>query len=626
MTTSSFTFDGVIVHLSLDTDPALETLDLGRAGTGGDDRYEWRVEILTLGPQTQLLKWRLRRRDGQVFTVRAFRAQVAVPALDLHRSFVPVLHDGICKRDWISLPWNVRERSFTTWSFPLIAALNRRDTNRLCLGLMDHLHLADAEHTCYDEDAQLELSRTVSFATDCWEEGLYLSRAPRPILDEVRAFARGYDTFHQVRLTPAPPAAWEPVWCSWYGIKTQVDAAYIRRQAPLLADWGFGSIIVDAGWFRPDGFDGGTGHYQPDLAKFPDLPGLVREVQAQGLRLLLWCSPIFNLDGIHTQPFVTKHLYHPESGPDNLRFLCPRSRAVREYACRTVRHLLQTYGADGLKIDFIDPLMDRACLPCTGDHDHDIADYGEAIHTLLQAIHQTARAVRPDALIEFRMNYSTLATRAFATSHRAQDSPFDFDHIRRMCTRLKSYIVDPAKGREGNVAVHTDPAYWLAAESATNVACFMASLVTSAVPMLSMDLGALPAEHQGIVRAWLRFFRAHQDLILFGEEQLLDADPHHSLFCRWRGAQAVWGLFAPNLPGRLQVPVPGIRELWLLNGSDQEHLLARLEGLEGTQLRVQIYDRALEPRRLLELPIMGGMALLDLAVEKGGALEVHLVP
>ncbi|MCC7265592.1 MAG: hypothetical protein IT369_24050, partial [Candidatus Latescibacteria bacterium] len=141
MSNATFAFDGLTLHLSLETDPALETLDLGRAGASGDDRYEWQVEVLDLGPQTQLLKWHLRRRDGQAFTVRAFSAQVAVPALDLHRSFVPVLHDGIGKKDWLSLPWNVKERSFTTWSFPLIAALSRRDQNRFCLGLMDHLHV-----------------------------------------------------------------------------------------------------------------------------------------------------------------------------------------------------------------------------------------------------------------------------------------------------------------------------------------------------------------------------------------------------------------------------------------------------------------------------------------------------
>ena len=102
-----------------------------------------------------------------------------------------------------------------------------------------------------------------------------------------------------------------------------------------------------------------------------------------------------------------------------------------------------------------------------------------------------AKTVRADALLEFRMNYTNLVTRSFAISHQAQDSPLDFDHIRRMCTRLKSYMINPETGRQGNVAVHADPAYWQPGESPANVARFMSSLVTSGVPMLSTDLRTL---------------------------------------------------------------------------------------------------------------------------------------
>ena len=56
-----------------------------------------------------------------------------------------------------------------------------------------------------------------------------------------------------------------------------------------------------------------------------------------------------------------------------------------------------------------------------------------------------------------------------------------------MCTRLKSYMLDPEKGADGNVAVHTDPAYWHPDEGDETVARFMASLVCSGVPMLSTD-------------------------------------------------------------------------------------------------------------------------------------------
>lgn len=619
---------GVPVKINLDTEPALAQFDL-LAPVQEDECYVCCSEIIPLDQDSRLIKWRLRRRDGKPFKVLCFKVAAAVPVLDIHRLFVPVLHGGVGKLDLISLPWSVQERTFPSWSFPLIAALNRQDENRFCLGLMDHVHGAQAFHTCYDKAADLGLRRLfdeLPLETSLWEETLYVSRVQRHILDEVRAFARVYDAVNRPGLNPAPPAAWEPVWCTWYGINGEVHADYVRGMLPLLQEWGFGSVIVDSGWFRADAFDVHTGHYHPDERKFPDLGGLIREVQARGLRLLLWCAPLFNLGGARAweHAFIREHLAVTEGVSPEMPVLCPRCRPVREYAVRMVDHLLRTWGADGLKIDFIDSYDGRATQACTAAHEHDIAEYGEAIHTLLRDIAETARAVRPDVLLEFRMNYSNLVTRGFATSHRAQDAPFDFDHIRRMCTRLKSYIIDAPAGREGNTAVHTDPAYWLPEESAPNVARFMASLVTSAVPMLSMDLRALPPEHQAIIRAWLGFFRGHQELLLFGSQRILSADPHFSVVSLHRDEEALFGVFASPFPGELEVPAAGVRRLWLLNGSSRTQVFTRLSGLEGRQVVVAVYNRCLVQVQAERRAVENARLILDADVEIGGAVELRM--
>ena len=276
-------FNGIPLSVTLAADPALDNRQLDAPGTHADDSYEYSCTETPLGPKSLLLKLQLRRVDGSPFKVTAFKAEAAVPGLDLHRVFVPVLHEAIGKRDLISLPWGVEERTFTSWSFPFVAALSRFDQNRFCMGFMDHVHAADTRHSCYDEDANMSLQRLFDPApreTSVWEETLYLSCEDRPVFDEVCAFSRAYDELHQVALPPVPPSVWEPVWCSWYGIKNDVDADYIRSMVPLLKEWGIGNIIVDAGWFKGDGFDPDTGHYIPDASKFPDLKGLVAEVQS----------------------------------------------------------------------------------------------------------------------------------------------------------------------------------------------------------------------------------------------------------------------------------------------------------------------------------------------------------
>lgn len=616
-------FNDVPVQIDFTAEPDLGDRCYDAPGTYADGPYEITFSITQLTDTSLQFDWQLRRRDDQPFDLVEAKITAAVPGIDLHRVFVPVLHDAIGKLDLISLPWSVEERTFTTWSFPFIAALNRFDHTRFCMGVLDHVHTAETRHSCYDEDAQMAIHRAPR-TTDLWRETLYLSRTDEHVLDSVRAFSRAYDRVHNVALPTPPPPVWEPVWCSWYGIKNDVDADYIRSMVPLLKEWGVGNIIVDAGWFKSDGFDLNTGHYVLDEDKFPDMAALVQEVQAQGLTILLWCSPLFNLGGLGAVPFIQQHRFHPAGRDTPEDFLCPRCPEVRDYVRRTVRHLMETYGCNGLKIDMIDPLMDRAAQPCIADHEHDIDDYGEAIRSLLQDIYQTVTDVRKDALLEYRMNYSTLATRPFATSHRAQDAPFDPDHIRRMCIRLKSYMLDPAAGRSGNVAVHTDPAYWLPEESVENVGRFMASLAVSAVPMLSMDLRALPDAHGRIVRAWLDFYRRHRDLLLFGQQHILSADPHHSLFSLYRDDQALWGIFTPTVPGLLTAPDPNVRSMWVLNGSAQPRLRTRIENLSAQQVEIHLYDRSLNNVSTVQQTVCDRAVDIDLEVEIGGALALAI--
>ena len=623
---SSTIFREVPLKIALQTNPELVEIDLLAAGKQTDPHFELWVEITSPDPHSQLVSWRLCRRDGAPFEVVNFAVNAAVPGLDLHRMFVPTLNESIGKSDLISLPWGIQEGTLVSWSFPFIAALSRADKNRFSMGFMDHVAAAALSHSCYDEDAKIALRRLYDeepLQTTLWEDSLYLSRAPRHIFAEVRAFSRTYDAVHQPTLCATPAAAWEPVWCTWYGIKGDVTAAYILDMVPHLKEMGFGSIIVDAGWWIEGAFDEQTGHYHPN-EKFPDLRGMVEQLQDQGLKVLLWCAALHHLDAIAEQPFVKQPLLQSAKIDPNERFLCPRCQPVHDYVRSMVDHLMRTWGIDGLKIDFIDPYQDRYSAPCTADHKHEFSTYGEGMHALLATLHDAAKTVRADALLEFRMNYTNLVTRSFATSHRAQDSPLDFDHIRRMCTRLKSYMINPEAGRQGNVAVHADPAYWQPGENPANVARFMSSLVTSGVPMLSTDLRTLEGEHRRIVKAWLAFFKEHQDLLLFGTQQILSTDPHHSIFSLQRLDAALWGVYTAQFPGQLQVPATGIRQLWVLNGSEQERLFVRLAGLEGTRLAVQILDRGLEQKETTSLLVEDGCAVLDLPLEAGGALELRL--
>ena len=119
----------------------------------------------------------------------------------------------------------------------------------------------------------------------------------------------------------------------------------------------------DLGWWIEGAFDERTGHYHPN-EKFPDLRGMVEQLQDQGLKVLLWCAALHHLDAIAEQPFVKQHLLQSAKIDPNERFLCPRCQPVHDYVRSMVDHLMRTWGIDGLKIDFIDPYQDRYSAPC----------------------------------------------------------------------------------------------------------------------------------------------------------------------------------------------------------------------------------------------------------------------
>ena len=152
----------------------------------------------------------------------------------------------------------------------------------------------------------------------------------------------------------------------------------------------------------------------------------------------------------------------------------------------------------------------------------------------------------------------------------------------------------------------------------------MSSLVTSGVPMLSTDLRTLQGEQRRIVKAWLAVYLEHLDLLMLGTHRVLGNDPHHSYFSLHQGEEAVLGVFTAQFPGEIEMPTPGTRRMWILNGTSQGHPFARLAGLSGTRLEIETLDRGLASRATAVLPIEDGRAILDIDVEAGGAVELRL--
>ena len=101
----------------------------------------------------------------------------------------------------------------------------------------------------------------------------------------------------------------------------------------------------------------------------------------------------------------------------------------------------------------------------------------------------------------------------YATQFRAADVPFDWAlNFRR--------LVDIRLSLGDGIPVHADPAYWGPDEYPENVARHMMVMLLG-VPMLSMDLNTLPAEHLAIVQHYLKLYHEKQQLLNFGHWEFI---------------------------------------------------------------------------------------------------------
>ena len=99
---------------------------------------------------------------------------------------------------------------------------------------------------------------------------------------------------------------------SFFGVATDFDEAFLRRQVDRAAELGLEYFVVDAGWYDGCGPDGhgpfrlGVGNWEHvDTRKFPQgLESLAAYVTAKGLALGLW----FDIERAHvTSRWATEH-------------------------------------------------------------------------------------------------------------------------------------------------------------------------------------------------------------------------------------------------------------------------------------------------------------------------------
>jgi alpha-galactosidase len=205
------------------------------------------------------------------------------------------------------------------------------------------------------------------------------------------------------QMASAPDSAFGPIWCAWgYGRSVQLKQVY--DTLPTVKKMGFAWVTLDDGW------QNNYGDWALDPKKFPqrrrrhESPGRsnsCRRIQSPTVVVAVERRPGFKLLKEHPDfLLLNRDGSKRKISWWNSFYLCPSDRGVVEYHKALVRKILGEWGFDGLKLD---GQHMNAVPPCynPAHHHKRPEDSVEALPDFFREIYETARSVKPDALVEF---------------------------------------------------------------------------------------------------------------------------------------------------------------------------------------------------------------------------------
>ncbi|MEV6283262.1 hypothetical protein [Kribbella sp. NPDC051770] len=217
---------------------------------------------------------------------------------------------------------------------------------------------------------------------------------PVHVLARHRALLDEYGVVPQ--RTAEQPDWWQgPIFCGW-GAQCAIGARTGQSPQPLATEANYdrfletlsGRGIVPSTVVIDDKWQERYATCRPDPRKWTDLRGWIARRHAQGQRVLLWWKA-WDEEGAPAEACITDAAGVPVS-------LDPEAPACRALITDAVEYMLSSDGldADGFKIDFTARTPSGASLRHSGHL------WGTALlHAQLALVHDTAKRVKPDALI-----------------------------------------------------------------------------------------------------------------------------------------------------------------------------------------------------------------------------------
>jgi len=205
-----------------------------------------------------------------------------------------------------------------------------------------------------------------------------------------------------IKAAATEPAAFEPIWCAW-GYERNFTLQEILNTLPKVKELGIKWVGLD------DGYQQAEGDWHTNAQHFPggdaQMKAFVDSIHAQGMKAVLWWAPMAaDPDSKILKQHPDMLLQQKSGAPQfitwwNAYYMAPTDSTVIEETRNTVKLFLQDWGFDALKLD---GQFMNACAPDYGDHNIDYPEQSfEKMPLLFKAIYETAKSIKPDAVVEF---------------------------------------------------------------------------------------------------------------------------------------------------------------------------------------------------------------------------------
>ena len=458
-------------------------------------------------------------------------------------------------------------------NMPLYAFLNGNDESVLALAASECTRCVDFKGGVREEGSLLEIGFRYFEKPEApishYQTSVRIDTRRQYFGKAVSEGAAWIEKAGGYRIASAPPAAFDPLYSSWYSFHQDVFAKPLEEELEIAARLGMKTVILDDGWQTDDTGRGYAfcGDWEVSRRRFPDMAAHVKKVHDLGMKYMVWYSvPFVGLKSANYAKFKGKYLFDEVPG-QGAAVLDPRFPEVRAFLVETYVKAVKAWDIDGLKLDFIDSFGLPATDPAEKENyaGRDVYSVSEAIDRLMREIRAALVAVKSDILLEFRQSYVGPGVRQVGNMLRVGDCPGDMRRNRFAIANLRLV--------SGDTAVHSDMLEWNFAETPASAARYVINSMFGVV-QYSLMLRSAPREHREMIEKWIRFSQEHRQTLLHGRFTPRHPELQYPVIEAESDKERIIGLYDD---GRV-LEIPDAKKTIVMNASGKDTFVIRRNG------------------------------------------------